>query len=75
MSGFTCRSCGAPIQWERTPKGKAIPLDIGHHPNGNIAIVNGFAVVLTRNAASALPETSLRLMPHHATCPNWPGRV
>lgn len=25
----TCRSCGAPIRWARTPAGKNIPLDAG----------------------------------------------
>jgi hypothetical protein len=34
-----CRSCGAPIRWVVTEKGKRIPLDRDPQPDGNIVPV------------------------------------
>lgn len=61
----SCRSCGAPIEWARTPKGKRIPLDVEPRPDGNLAFVAGELV----NAAGLPPEVERRVS-HFATCPN-----
>lgn len=34
-----CRSCGAQIVWARTKRGKAMPVDAQHTPDGTIALV------------------------------------
>lgn len=76
-----CRTCGAHIRWALTTSGKRIPLD--HEPapdTGNVLVnpADGTALVLGKLAIgdpSLDPEGSVRYMPHHATCPNWPGKA
>lgn len=33
-----CRSCGAPIRWAITEKGRRMPLDPDPHPDGNVMV-------------------------------------
>ena len=83
-----CRSCGAPIQWAYTPVGGNMPIDYPVDLTGaaalaawgrtaptapNVALVDGFAVVLGTLEAEHTPT----LVPHWATCPDsvaWQGR-
>lgn len=60
-----CRSCGAPIRWERTEAGKPIPLDVEPVETGNLAFREDGKVI----AASKAPP-GLRYVTHFATCPN-----
>lgn len=57
----TCRSCGAPIEWAVTTKGKRIPLDPGTFPDGNIDLVDGVALVYMATGGRRS---------HFASCPN-----
>lgn len=71
MHQSTCRSCGRPIRWAKTPGGKAMPLDLEPHPQGNVTLgEDGMAQVLgdmlTRAAAA---NAGVRLYrSHFATC-------
>lgn len=68
-----CSSCGAPILWARTAKGKQMPIDaeptadgnVLLHPGGRLAVVNGPLEVLRLRAVG----TALHLS-HFVTCPN-----
>jgi hypothetical protein len=59
----TCRSCGAPIEWAVTTRGKRIPLDPGTHPDGNIDLVDGIAYITGQIAVPTRRRRS-------HTCPN-----
>jgi hypothetical protein len=61
----TCRSCGAPIEWAVTTKGKRIPLDPGTFDEGNIDVVDGIAYT-----TGQLTTVDRRRRSHFATCPN-----
>jgi hypothetical protein len=63
-----CRSCRAPIRWERTKSGKAIPLDVEPNDGGNVVLVDGVAQVLGPIDVALLAADAVRYMPHHATC-------
>lgn len=74
-----CRSCGAPIQWAETRKGRRIPLDPDPAEDGNVVIVKEVRVgalyrnvadVLSAAALAALSPDRLRFKSHFATCPN-----
>ena len=66
-----CRSCGAPMFFARTPKGKMIPLDRDPHPDGNIQFTEKGVVFLSREAVQAGRLLhSTRYLSHFATCPN-----
>lgn len=65
-----CSACGAPIRWEKTENGKAMPLNQEPDPTGNVVLVPHptagiLAHVLKKDEADR-PGT--RYMPHHATC-------
>lgn len=62
-----CRSCQAPIRWANTAAGKTMPLDETPTEDGNVIIVAGKAVVLTKDALIE-PGTD-RYTTHWATCP------
>lgn len=79
-----CRSCGAPVIWRITPKGKRTPLDPDPRDDGNIVIadthelaaalgtVYGRAVTLGGDRlqrARAAPGRDLYVS-HWATCPD-----
>lgn len=61
-----CRSCGKPILWATTAKGKAIPLDVEPSASGNIELRSSIAHYVTPdvNAVGAL-----RYVAHFSTCP------
>lgn len=71
----TCRSCGAPIRWERTSSGKRIPLDADPARGGNVDVVwiggERVAVVLgPADAAAAEVDGHVLYRAHFATCPD-----
>lgn len=59
-----CRSCGAPVEWAKTQKGSAMPLDPTPTPEGNMVLVDGMARMRTAADAALEPRRS-----HFATCP------
>jgi hypothetical protein len=61
VSNSTCRSCQAPLLWATTPKNRRIPLDPVPHPEGNVVVLDGVAVVGG--------EGDTRYRSHFATCP------
>jgi hypothetical protein len=64
MTGATCSTCGAPIIWAHTTKGKRIPLDAKPHPDGNVMLTGGGTAVVAGKSQNG----ARRYMPHHATC-------
>lgn len=58
-----CKSCDAPIEFVRTPKGSRIPLDVGSHPKANI-------VVDELGIARVVGEGDGTRISHFVTCPN-----
>lgn len=68
-SRTTCRSCGAPIIFAVTAKGRRMPLDLVRVPEGNIEVDIGDAGSLL---ASVVPSGSAPTLykSHFATCPN-----
>jgi len=77
----TCRSCGAPIVWARTPAGKLMPLDVTPTTAGNVILhmgpERGQATAHVETAAESatrrahpIPAAQLAYVPHFATCPN-----
>lgn len=64
----TCRSCGAPIRFVRTTKGKLMPIDREPVEGGNVEIVDdGKALVHANDAPSLLGGD--RFVSHFSTCP------
>lgn len=64
----TCRSCGAPILWAKTERGKMMPVDPDPSENGNVELVprgTGFLAIVHGQAPLGAPPLHL---PHHATC-------
>ena len=62
-----CRSCGAPIRWARTEKGKRIPLDVepvGNLPRGAFTLAVEGDDLLAKSVFPASYYVS-----HFATCP------
>lgn len=71
----TCKACGAPIVWIKTPKGKAMPCDAQPvyyeaEPHGTKRIVkqNG-EVIACEYAVDPAEATGTGYIPHWATCP------
>ena len=65
----SCRSCGAPILWATTEKGKAIPLDAEPADNGNVEFTGNLDIVRVLGGVDAGVVSTPRYTPHHATCP------
>ena len=72
----TCSSCGAPVFWVKTPKGKWMICDEGllpykADPEGKDFVVNDKGEMIRCNL---LPNdggaTGMARRPHWATCPN-----
>ncbi len=67
-----CRSCGAPILWAETEKGKNIPIDPTPVQDGNLVLIlrkSGLPPITMfadRLDGKGLP----RYKSHFATCPN-----
>lgn len=63
-----CRSCGAPIRWAVTERGRNAPLDPEPHPEGNLRVEvrNGLdlAIVVAPGSEWGLYRS------HFASCPN-----
>ena len=71
MKRDKCRSCGRPIIWTITTKGKRMPVDANPDPNGNIALdelADGTVRASVTGPSPAL-ITEPRYMSHFATCP------
>lgn len=68
----TCRSCGAPVIWAKTEKGKSMPVDanaVDPPDTGNILLTLEDGVLTAKYVLSA---SGLRLS-HFATCPQAPS--
>lgn len=65
----TCRSCGAPIRWALTEKGKRMPLNVPADPAGTVIITgtNGTEYTCAVVRTNAVPGE--RWTSHYATCP------
>jgi hypothetical protein len=79
MTGTQCRSCGAPIMWARTVKGKLIPLDFEPVTGGNIhlrdtEVANGrvvtYAHVEAAGTAQLFDDGEPAYVAHFTTCPD-----
>jgi hypothetical protein len=57
-----CKTCGAPIDWAITEKGRRIPLDVDSHPKANVIVDDGIARIVE-------PGDGVRIS-HFATCPH-----
>lgn len=72
-----CSSCGAVIEWTRTPAGKAMPLDAGEFPfipdrTGKVLAVLADGTVMPGRTCSESYEAEayvLARISHFATCP------
>lgn len=66
----TCKSCGAEIVWAKTPAGKSMPLDADPHPDGNVSLTPGGALVLPADLVESGKKIgSKRYRSHFASCP------
>jgi len=71
MTVGTCRSCGAEIVWLVTPKGHMMPVDPAPATDGNVAIDDGIATVLSDDAiVVARLHGRVLWLSHFATCPD-----
>ena len=60
-----CKSCGRPVEWAKTVKGTAMPLDVEATPDGNLVLVAGVARIRRPDDGDACePRRS-----HFASCP------
>jgi hypothetical protein len=70
----TCRSCGAPIRWAITPKGRRIPLDFEPARDGNVRLGafagEEHALVLAGAELAAAQIAGPVYRAHFSTCPN-----
>lgn len=73
----TCRSCGAPISWAFTLKGKRLPMDPDPAENGNVILPideDGLPLpaIVFRDAEDAMDgfPGANRYLSHFVTCPN-----
>jgi hypothetical protein len=66
-----CRSCGAPIRWTRTEKGRRMPIDPEPVPEGNIVLRElDEATPLALSVPPAAFPDEPRYLSHFATCPD-----
>lgn len=73
MPGDNCRSCGNPIVWAVTKRGKNIPIDPQPTPNGNILLrdnIAGHKDAVYLSAAIQPNPGEKKYTSHFATCPN-----
>ena len=74
MNKATCRGCGAPIVWIKTPVGKAMPCDPAPvyykaAPGGKDKIVTTRGEVVSCEIVPGGEATDAGYRPHWATCP------
>lgn len=74
MNKATCRGCGAPIVWIKTPTGKAMPCDPSPvyykpAPGGKEKIVTLRGEVISCEIVAGADATDAGYRPHWATCP------
>lgn len=74
MNKATCRGCGAPIVWIKTPAGKAMPCDPAPvyykaAPGGKDKIVTTRGEVVSCEIVPGAETTDAGYRPHWATCP------
>ncbi len=80
---IVCRSCGAEIEWAKTPAGKNIPLDKEPEVDGNILVsMRGIGLAplaiaqskeqieLLKSQAKASGQLHVLFKSHFATCPD-----
>lgn len=69
-----CETCGAPIRFTRTLKGKAMPLDAEPRDDGNIILVtvdgDTRARVITPTTPLLVTGDLPRYVSHFVTCPD-----
>lgn len=65
-----CRSCRAPIRWERTVNDKPIPLDLDPVVDGNLALTPDGKVYVIPKGDGVLDLPITRYVSHFATCPD-----
>lgn len=67
MSGATCKSCGAPIRFVKTPKGKWMPVDpqrvTTEDIDGDTIVTDDGEILKGKEAAS-----TVGYVPHWLTC-------
>jgi len=71
----TCRKCGAPIIWLKTPKGKWMPADEGlvayqQDQEGSDYVVTQDGELVRCYLEFDGKPTGMARIPHWATCPN-----
>lgn len=64
----TCSSCGAPILWCQTHRGKSMPVDPEPCADGNVIVEDGRAEVLKAEHLARLGSDVPRYKSHFATC-------
>jgi hypothetical protein len=79
----SCKSCLAEIEWAVTEAGKAMPVDVGEAPGGNLAVGypsgrsrGAFRVRVLVGCEEPQPGER-RTVSHYATCPHsaeWRAR-
>ena len=75
MTKSTCRGCGAPILWIKTPGGKSMPCDPAPVyyrivPGGKDKVVTNRGEVVSCEIVSGADATDAGYRPHWATCPH-----
>lgn len=65
---MNCSSCGAEIRWEKTVRGKPIPLDPEPVKDAHLFLRADGLVADDRSAPA--PQGAPRYMTHFVTCPN-----
>ena len=75
MNKATCRGCGAPIVWIKTPAGKAMPCDPAPvyykaTPDGKDKVVTTRGEVVSCEIVPGANATDAGYRPHWATCPH-----
>lgn len=69
-----CRSCGAEIIWARTVNGKPQPFDATPTKGTILSAVAPEDAPELADLEGPFAKVVDVWMPHHATCPNWPGK-
>ena len=70
----TCSSCGAPVRWVETPKGRRMTRDFEPCADGSVVVRHGVGFVVSRLSSVQPRANEPRYLPHWATCPhavNW----